>query len=101
TFYLNIGTEQGKLKIILAELIEFLEKKQEQQGDLNEQERMLYEVIATEEEALKQLQVDVEAISNLDHAIDDALGTLMNQINRVRQFEEQAWQNFREIARIL
>ena len=25
----------------------------------------------------------------------------MNQINRVRQFEEQAWQNFREIARIL
>jgi hypothetical protein len=100
-FYLTIGIGQGELQAILSELVDFLEKKREQQGDLSEQERMLYEVIATEEEALKQLQLDVESVTNLDRSIDDALGTLMDQINRVRKFEEQAWQNFREIARIL
>lgn len=100
-FYLTIGIGQGELQEILSELVDFLDKKREQQGDLNEQERTLYEVISTEEESLKQLQLDVEAVTKLDRAIDEALGTLMNQINRVRQFEQQAWQNFREIARIL
>ena len=100
-FYLNIGIGQGELQVILGELIEFLEKKRDQQNGLTEQEHMLYEVIVTEEDALKQLQVDIESVTSLDRAIDEALGTLMNQINRVRQYEEQAWQNFREIARIL
>ncbi|HSC25045.1 MAG TPA: hypothetical protein VLB80_02395 [Candidatus Babeliales bacterium] len=100
-FYLNIGVGQGELQTILSELINFFEKKREQEGDLSEQERTLYESIATEEEAIKQLKLDVESIANLDHSIDDALGTLMNQINRVRQFEKQAWDNFKEIAHIL
>src|SRR5579863_7890489 len=100
-FYLNIGIGQGELQIILTELLDFFEKHREEQGDLNEQERALYETIATEEEDLKQLKQDVESIANLDHAIDEALGTLMNQINRVRQYERQAWENFKEIAHIL
>ena len=100
-FYLNVGIGQGELQIILSELVEFFEKNREEQGDLNEQERSLYESIATEEETLKQLKQDIVSIANLDHAIDDALGTLMNQINRVRQYERQAWENFKEIAHIL
>ncbi len=100
-FYLNVGIGQGELQTILSEMVEFFEKHREAQGDLSEQERTLYETIAPQEEALKQLMRDVESIANLDHAIDDALGTLMNQINRVRQFERQAWDNFKEIAHIL
>ena len=100
-FYLNVGIGQGELQVILSELVDFFEKHREKQGDLNEQERSLYDTIATEEEALKQLKQDIESIANLDHAIDDALGTLMNQINRVRQYERQAWENFKEIAHIL
>lgn len=100
-FYLTVGIGQGELQTILAELVDFFEKNREQQGDLNEQERALYETIAPQEEALKQLKLDIESIANLDHSIDDALGTLMNQINRVRQFERQAWENFKEIAHIL
>jgi hypothetical protein len=100
-FYLNVGIGQGELQTILSELVDFFEKHREKQGDLNEQERSLYDTIATEEESLKQLKLDVESVANLDHAIDDALGTLMNQINRVRQYERQAWENFKEIAHIL
>lgn len=100
-FYLSVGIGQGELQTILTELVDFFEKHREQQGDLNEQERALYDTIAAEEEALKQLKQDIESIANLDHEIDNALGTLMNQINRVRQYERQAWENFKEIAHIL
>lgn len=100
-FYLSVGVGQGELQIILSELNDFFEKQREQQGALTEQERELYETLVTEQESLKQLKMDVESIANLDHAIDDALGTLMEQINRVRQLEKQAWENFKEIAHVL
>jgi hypothetical protein len=100
-FYMAIGIDRGELQTILTEINDFLEKQREQQGDLTEQERVLYETYATEEETLKQLKLDVDMITNLDHAIDDALGTFMNQINRVRNYESEAWKNFKEIAHIL
>jgi hypothetical protein len=100
-FYMSIGIDRGELQVILSEINDFLEKQREQQGDLSEQERVLYETYSTEEETLKQLKLDVDMITNLDHAIDDALGTFMNQINRVRNYESEAWKNFKEIAHIL
>lgn len=100
-FYLSIGMGQGELQVILSELDEFFQKEREKDGDLNEQERTLYTTLEEEQESLRQLKSDVESISNLDHAIDDALGTLMDQINKARQLEKQAWENFKEIAHVL
>jgi hypothetical protein len=100
-FYIAIGIDQGELQIILAEINDFLEKQREHQEELTDAERMLYETYATEEDVLKQLKSDVESVVNLDHAIDDALGKLMDQINRVRNYEAQAWNNFKEIAHLL
>lgn len=100
-FYMNIGIDRGELREILSEINDFLEKQENTQGERTEQERMLYETYITEKETLKQLKNDIDTIANLDHAIDDALETFMNQINRVRQFEMQAWNNFKEIAHIL
>jgi len=100
-FYVSIGMGQGELQVILGELDDFFIKEREKQGDLNEKERTLYETLAEEQESLRQLKIDVESISNLDHAIDDALGMLMDQINRARQLERQAWENFKEIAHVL
>jgi chromosome segregation ATPase len=98
---MNIGIGRGELQTILAEITDFLEQQREQQGELSEQERGLYETYVTEEETLKQLKLDVDMITNLDQAIDDALGTFMNQINRVKNYESEAWKNFKEIAHIL
>lgn len=100
-FYMNIGIDRGELQTILSEITDFLEQQREQQGELSEQERILYETYATEEETLKQLKLDVDMITSLDQAIDDALGTFMNQINRVKNYESEAWKNFKEIAHIL
>ena len=100
-FYMNIGIGRGELQTILSEITDFLEQQREQQDELSEQERGLYETYITEEETLKQLKLDVDMITNLDQAIDEALGTFMNQINRVKNYESEAWKNFKEIAHIL
>src|SRR5882724_2830688 len=73
-FYLSIGMGQGELQTILSEMDEFFKKEQEKRGDLNEQERTLHETLTTEQESLQQLKTDVESISSLDQAVDDALG---------------------------
>lgn len=100
-FYLSLGMGQGELQVILSELDEFFQKEREKDGDLNEQERTLYTALEEEQESLRQLKTDVESISNLDQAVDDALSTLMDQINKARQLEKQAWENFKEIAHVL
>jgi hypothetical protein len=100
-FYVSIGMGQGELNTILSELSEFFQKEREKSGDLNEKERALYETLEEEQEALRQLKADVESISNLDHAVDEALSVLMDQINKARQLEKQAWENFKEIAHVL
>ena len=54
-----------------------------------------------EREALRQLKLDVESITELDHAVDEALIKLMETINRVHEQERKAWGQFTEIARVL
>lgn len=100
-FYINTGLQLGELQIILSELIDSLEKQREKEGDLTESERESFESLITEQDSLKQLKLDVDSIANLDHAIDNALDKLMQQINNARNFETQAWTNFKEIAHIL
>jgi hypothetical protein len=100
-FYVSIGMGQGELQVILTELEDFFHKEREKEGDLSDKDRALYEALEEEQEAFRQLKLDVESITNLDHAIDDALGVLMDQINRARQLEKQAWDNFKEIAHVL
>ncbi len=100
-FYVSIGMGQGELQVILNELEDFFLKEREKEGDLNERDRVLYEALEEEQEAFRQLKLDVQSITSLDHAIDDALGMLMDQINRARQLEKQAWDNFKEIAHVL
>lgn len=101
SFYVNVGITQGDLQTMINDIIEQFEKQREEEGDLNEEEREEYEKIATEQESLKQLKMDVDSIAYLDHELDKALETLMKQINDARALEDQAWKNFKEIAHIL
>ncbi len=100
-FYMAIGMGQGELQVILQELEDFFHKEREKEGDLDEKDRVLYEALEEEQEAFRQLKMDVQSVSNLDHSIDEALGVLMDQINKARQLEKQAWDNFKEIAHVL
>lgn len=100
-FFISIGVGQGELKRILDELIARLEKEREKEGTLRTQERDILQELRKEESALKQMKTDVENVARIDHDIDEALNTLFEQINKVREYEADAWDNFKEIARVL
>lgn len=100
-FYRTIGLGSGELNEIISYLINELEKERGHEGSLRGQERELLNALQTEKKVLEQLQLDVQSINKLDNAIDDALTTLLGQINQARVYEKQAWQQFKAIAKEL
>jgi hypothetical protein len=100
-FYKVIGFDQGELVEIVSVLIDRLNEHREQKGVLNEKEREFLELLQNKQKVLEQLAIDVEAIAEVDSAIDDALLKLMEQVNLARSYERQAWTYFKAIAREL
>jgi len=100
-FYIGIGLSQGELQMLLDQLVQTLEKERQDKGALDVNERATLSAIHQEGEMIEQMHKDVMAINQLDRDIDDALSQLMEQINRVRGYDSEAWQAFKEIARVL
>jgi len=100
-FYISIGLGQGELYEILTELIGRIEKERKEEGVLSQSERSLLTRLQAEQQLLEQTKRDVESINKLDQGIDQALNRLMEQINRVRTYEQEAWEHFKNIARVL
>lgn len=100
-FYQNIGLEQGPLQDILNFSLEIIQKQKEDDGLLNKKERDLLEKIQDKQRTFDQLKKDVDAIEVLDTKIDEALDVVLQQINLCNKYEQQAWENFKNIAREL
>jgi hypothetical protein len=100
-FYIAIGLKQGELLQMTSYFIEQMQEERKEMGTLNEQERDLLTRLQDERKTLEQLNLSVQGISNVDHAIDDALMKLVDQINLARQYEKNAWEQFKEINREL
>ena len=100
-FYLAIGFGQGELSTILNELVGVMQDERERQGALDSRERAFLDTLQGNKDALEAISKDVEGINQLDVDIDDALAQLMEQINRVRSYDRDAWNAFKEIARVL
>ncbi|MDP3889128.1 MAG: hypothetical protein Q8Q25_01135, partial [bacterium] len=100
-FYITIGLSQGELQEILTSLTAQLEQERKEEGKLSESEREFLDTLREQKVVLEQMKLDVEAINKIDHEIDEALNKLLEQINRVRGYEREVWQYFKEIARVL
>ncbi len=100
-FYITIGLGQGELQTILSELIERLQQEREQEGVLSPKEREFLKTLRTQKSVLEQMSLDVQAINKIDREIDESLNKLLEQINRVRGYERDAWRYFKDIARVL
>lgn len=100
-FYIFIGFEQGVVQQELNELIEKLTQEEQAAGALDTEEKSLLLEIQDQKKTLENLRADIELITQFDHSIDDALERLMEQINRVRVYERDAWNSFKEIAQVL
>lgn len=101
-FYIKIGFSQGELQVILSDLIAKLEqdKKPESRAEHDKKEELI-EKAQEDKKLLMQLQQDIELVNKHDEAIDNALMQLIEQISRMRNYEQQAWQDFKDIARVL
>jgi len=100
-FYQNIGLEQGPLQDILHFTLEILDKEKQQDGYLSKKEQALLVKVQDKQRALEQLKKDVDAIEVLDTKADEALEVVLQQINMCNKYEQQAWENFKNIAREL
>jgi len=100
-FYLAVGLEQGELQELLKYLNSYLKKELEEDKSLSKEERELRDKLPEHKVALEQLHVDVKGINKLEDALNDAITQLMEQINKVRQYEDQAWKTFKDIGREL
>lgn len=100
-FYLKIGMGQGEFQAIVGEFIQLLETEREKKGSLSAQEREVLANLDNEREALEQLMVDVQAIGEVENRVDESLSQLLQQINAIRMYDKQAWDAFKEIARVV
>jgi hypothetical protein len=98
-FYIKIGLSQGELQEVLSELIGRLGKEKNGKQDEDMQEAL--EQAETDKQELERLQKDVELVVKQDSEVEDAIIMLVDQINKIRRFEQEAWQNFKAIARVL
>lgn len=100
-FYLHIAKDRGALEILLSDIGEFLAQEEAREGVLDEAERGMRDQLEAERETLVAMQKNIQAILNFDRELDAAIGTLMEQLNRVSEYEREAWHYFKEIGRVL
>lgn len=100
-FYLKIGMGQGEFQAILTDRIQSLEKEREKKGALTSQERDMLAMLEKERETLEQLITDVQAIGEVENRVDESLSLFLDQIKAIRSYDMQAWDAFKEIARVV
>ncbi len=100
-FYMTIGLGQGELQEITTYFISQIEELREKGEALTLEERDLLQALKEEQETVEQLTKDVHAIGEYDTAINEALATLMEQMNLCRKYEREAWDAFKAIAKEL
>ncbi len=100
-FYVEVGLDQGGLTEMANHLIGLLKMDRADTGMLPAHELEQYNLLLEEKAKVEQLRMAVADVQKLSVSLDDALKNLMDQINRTRAYERQAWQLLNEIAQEL
>jgi hypothetical protein len=95
-FYVKTGFSQGELKQQLEERIAQLEKDIENKSDAERLEKL-----EADKQTLEDLRKEVELVVKQDEEVENAILMLVEQSNKMRNYEQQAWQDFKNIARVL
>ena len=102
-FYLSIGFGQGELLEVLNQLITQYKQKEEKRtaGIIHQEDEEILERLQGEKKEVELLKNDVQKIVLLDEAVENAILQLVELISRLRNYEQQAWKDFKDIARVL
>ncbi len=98
-FYQAIGFDQGSLEDIINFALEVYDKVKK--DELNQKEKVFFESIKEKQTKIAQIKKDIESIVSLDSKINEGLDVLLSQIDLCNKYEDQAWENFRDILREL
>lgn len=97
-FYVEVGLDQGGLTEMTNHLIGLLKTERADTGALPAHELEQYNLLLEEKAKVEKLRLAVVDVQKLSVGLDDALKNLMEQINRTRTYERQAWQLLNNIA---
>lgn len=97
-FYTTVGYDQGQLAEIADTLTTQLEKKRQKKGSLDEQELEYYTTVANARTTIEGFKAAVQSVGQLSNDLRDALVKLVEQLNRVRSYESEAWRLLNAIA---
>ncbi len=100
-FYRSIGYEQGELNETIDYLISESQKEREVLGDLTIEEREFLELLNEKKKELEQLKSDLKELSQMDGTLTATITQVIDQVNRCRSYEKDAWASFKEIGRSL
>lgn len=100
-FFGQIGLEEGQLQDMIEDALNTLKKERAQEGFLDKNEEAFYQALQGKQRDIEQLKLDVKALQELDQKVDEALDTLFKQIDIADQYEQKAWETFKDVAREL
>lgn len=101
TFNAKLGFEEGRIDELLSELAEKLASERVEMIELSEEERNLERKIKEKSDALEQLKLDLSTVSQLDSALDDSIGVVLQVMDKGRAFQEKGWQSYNDIGQQL
>lgn len=93
----KLAVERADLVALLNQLAELAQRT----GPVAEPELRLYNLAKANQASLAALQKLFADLAGLDNALDQVLDQLLEQIDRCRDFEKSAWEDFKEIGQIL
>lgn len=100
-FYGQMGLEEGQLQDVLDDAIALLKKERTEEGFLDKADEAFYQLLQGKQRDIEQIKLDIKALQELDQKIDEALDTLFKQIDVANQYEQKAWETFKDVAREL
>jgi hypothetical protein len=100
-FYFEIGMSNGELQDIVSQLMTHIERERKREGELSPTSKRVVDTLISEKKSLESISASVIAVNKLDLDIDETLKKLMEQIDRARRYEQDAWKNFKDIGRVL
>ena len=98
--FAEIEIDQSQLEDLLDHFTDLLEVQEHERGDLSAPERALLRKLKVQKKNLEQLQLDVQAVKNLDDSMDEAMKRMMDQINLAGTYAKEADQNFEQIPSV-
>ena len=99
--YTLASFRRGELSAILKDLLEDIEKQSQHKNELDDNARVLFAKVEANKERLEEVKKEIEFVGKIDAAVDEAINTLIGLLNQGRNFEMQAWGDFKAISREL